>query len=306
MNIQSLDEYKDIIRLLKEKYSTSTEPLFLYRGHSDHLSYMLLPREFRINQGDNPIIRPYNQDELGVLKEYIKDSERSINTHKSWIEIAQHYGVPTRLMDLTEDEYVALFFACCDESKSFPSVWIINKPQYDKFFYSHEKSIDDKWDSEDIVEKILNDEIVDMNHGIHNDVEKYVINPYIYRPEWVDSREKNQKSWFMLWGARQDELDKILESYGSIPISTDDAVKPCDKSLLGAITVDNRYRDRILEELTTDYPKSFIYPTDDDHGVRVSDDNYNKFNPQYRKYVHGGVQIELKETNPNKNNWKEN
>lgn len=306
MNIQSLDEFKEIIRLLKIKYLSSAEPLFLYRGHSDHLSYKLLPGEFRTSQGTNSIIRPFNQDELGILNEYIKDSKRSLDTPKSWIEIAQHYGVPTRLMDLTEDEYVALYFACCDESKSFPSVWIVNKPQYDKLFYFQEKSVDAKWSSEDIVGKILNDEIVNIDHDVHNDAEKFIINPFIYRPEWVDFREKNQKSWFMLWGARQDELDKILESYGSIPISTDDTVKSCDKSWLGVITVDKRYRGHILDELEAEYPKSFIYPTDDDHGVRVNKKNYNKSNTQYRKYVHGGVQIELKDTNPNKNKWKEN
>ena len=306
MNVQSLDEYKTIIHLLKKKYTVDCEPRFLYRGHSNHVNYKLLPGVFRPKIKGNCIIRPCNQDEKGIIKEYRDISSRGLNGNKELIEIGQHYGVPTRLMDLTEDEFVALYFACSEETKSFPSVWIINETNYSRWFFSRELSVNEGLSPTEIVNKVLSDEWDDRDN-IHNDINKYVIDPFIYKPDWIDQRQINQKSWFMLWGARQDEFDDITNSDKcNVPISLDNSVGISDKSILGVITIDPNYQKSILFELEKDYSRKYIYPTDDDpEAKQVRDNNTNDNNTQYVKNDYGSVKLVLNKVHPSRQDWKE-
>ena len=48
-----------------------------------------------------------------------------------WLSVMQHYGAPTRLLDWTYSEYVALFFAIRDaEPKDAPiAIWAVNQTQ---------------------------------------------------------------------------------------------------------------------------------------------------------------------------------
>ncbi|MCR5227167.1 MAG: FRG domain-containing protein [Eubacterium sp.] len=306
MRIKSVKEYSDVIDILKDKYSISEEHRFLYRGHADHVNYKMLPGIFRTQKlEENMYIRPFNQDEKTILSEYIEKSSRGNLSYKEWLEIAQHYQVPTRQMDLTEDEYVALFFACEFKSDTYPSVWIFDESNYSKFFFQNEKAIDSSWDSTKIVEKIIKDEITERIPDSHIDANEFIMRPYTYRPEWNDRREINQKSWFMLWGASQGEFDSLVRYNSQNAISIDYSIKPKEDSILGVIEIDPMYRDHILSELSQiGYTKGFIYETDNDHGVEVKSNNFNPHNRQYEERRYGAVTITLRDVKPSKETWE--
>jgi hypothetical protein len=55
----------------------------------------------------------------------------SLEDKPSWLALAQHHGVPTRLLDFTYSPYVALYFALSNrtaqEKKKPPEVWAIDQ-----------------------------------------------------------------------------------------------------------------------------------------------------------------------------------
>ncbi|MFC2682504.1 MAG: FRG domain-containing protein, partial [Capnocytophaga leadbetteri] len=103
-NIIYIESVSDFLNEIKGIKNKSGYTLF-YRGHSDK-NYELKPSIYR----DERFIK--NEDK--IYRETIAKVPYEFNG-KSTIEslaLMQHYGVPTRILDLTTNALVALYFAC--------------------------------------------------------------------------------------------------------------------------------------------------------------------------------------------------
>ena len=107
IEIQSLAEY------MRQPMWDSDR--MIYRGVSD-VDYGLMPSIGRIKTQMPQGLQTF---EIKVLEDFRRRSvpflEEPPRSLLEWMFLAQHYGIPTRLMDWTTNPLVALYFACAAE-----------------------------------------------------------------------------------------------------------------------------------------------------------------------------------------------
>lgn len=106
-----------------------------YRGHSDD-SYLDVPSIYRKNESGK---RPYIESEHKIFREIIMKCPEyflSCNSAFEHLVIMQHYDLPTRLLDITENPLVALYFACKGGKGKVGEVIIYEVPNDEVKFYS--------------------------------------------------------------------------------------------------------------------------------------------------------------------------
>ena len=115
---------------------SSRDSTLFFRGHADP-NYTLRPsimRSIKLQKNESKL---YNN----LLIECPDDFEKC-HTHLEKLVKMQHYGLPTRLLDITRNLLVALYFACESHPDSFGELILISaKPQEIKYPQSDTVSI---------------------------------------------------------------------------------------------------------------------------------------------------------------------
>lgn len=124
--IKSLKDYVGTIIDLKNYKNNH----IYYRGHSKW-NYLLKPSIYR-EENKNILL---NEDKL--FRDIIASKPHFFNDCTTTLEKLvkmQHHGLPTRLLDLTDNPLIALFFSCNSNNEHHGEISIFNVPEY-KFKY---------------------------------------------------------------------------------------------------------------------------------------------------------------------------
>lgn len=196
-----------------------------FRGHSDYKKYKAEPSIFR---------KPHlKENEETLIQEAMIRCPIELPSSLAFIEILvrlQHYGLPTRLLDLTSNALVALYFACREKEKTEGEVLVFDIPNDQiKFHDSDTVSVISniaKRSKEFNLSKYPvdhdafnnNEEIGRLLHDIKRDKPAFL--PIIKRPDLErviavrtrldNARITRQEGAFLLFGMQGDKLKPAL------------------------------------------------------------------------------------------------
>lgn len=218
--IHNISEFLGVLNRYKNEFSTTSHnDNFMFRGMST-ASWKLLPgifREYSKPETTSDVVsqkqyrKMYRSNESEILAHFRKEASGfltniSQNDDFTWLQYAQHYGVPTRLLDFTANPLVALYFSCQSESKDDSVVWIININNFQR--WSHDEDICKSTNTREIViDRIMCEMRGDFIHMENSKRPPLKERPLFFLPPYIDQRMSAQASRFMLWGTNQFALE---------------------------------------------------------------------------------------------------
>ena len=274
MIIKNLTEYINAIEQLKKSYTyelTSSggektgyneirTPEFIYRGQGNYKKNLLIPGVFRWTRGSDGVdLGEYSQLEHNILADFISDGCRyimdvSTSDLVAWLEIAQHFGAPTRLLDFTENPLVALYFACSNQMDTNASVWIVNESAYNESFFK--TPILFPTQTNQLISEISNSEIMKRQGQAGECCSEY---PVIYRPAYREERMSAQSSVFMLWGKQRIPLTDMVSPEHHMSFTQEPENKK--NGILCYLEIPKNSKKQILSQLSElGVNEKFIFP----------------------------------------------
>ncbi|MBI1926510.1 FRG domain-containing protein [Candidatus Poribacteria bacterium] len=117
--------FSDLHALLREQYYTLQQGAWIFRGHS-HLDYQLVPSVGRLRHTSRSRAK-LERSLLAMFERSALPYLTSTPRNKwEWLSLAQHHGLPTRLLDWTFNPLVALYFAVEDNPDQDAVVFALN------------------------------------------------------------------------------------------------------------------------------------------------------------------------------------
>ncbi len=211
VKINSIQDYLDAIEIYTEKLNFLQDKT-LFRGMTD-CTHELLPKVYTKNCENNSL--KYTVGENDILQNFMKKSYSFLDMpprdddYQKWITIAQHYGIPTRILDWTEGCLVSLFFAVNKANANKDGiVWALNPTRYKNWFLSNDEVCRQDRIVQDggVTVKLLS--YRNINSAFADEETGYQY-PYFYYPFFIDERMKTQQSVFMVWGNEKYSLDEL-------------------------------------------------------------------------------------------------
>jgi FRG domain-containing protein len=187
--------------------AVTKDELFWFRGHA-RTSWKLVPMALRYKS------KAERERALALISEFKRVAEIKLprppqyDEELKWIQIARHFGLPTRLLDWTESATAALFFAC-EDSECDGFVFVLNPTELNRLSYSQKPRI---------LDANLDRKEIDRYLKLDAKYRAAGKNPIAINPVWNSERLILQRGVFTLHGSKFDLSGKEIPSLVALPI----------------------------------------------------------------------------------------
>ena len=201
--IETLSDYTAVLGDV-----VSSADTFWFRGHSDY-SWTLAPSALRYQT------KPDRDSALTLVTDFKRIAEIKLprpplhDEELKWVQIARHYGLPTRLLDWTENALIALYFSCGTPATD-GMVYVLNPVDLNRYGDLTMTRILNPHQDATVISQYLTLDGVEDKNGLPT----VAINPV-----WNSERIMTQRGTFTLHGSRHFTLtQETAPSLVGVPI----------------------------------------------------------------------------------------
>ena len=179
---------------------------YIYRGLSD-FSYTLETSLIRLG---GPFVQ-LEQHLLRNFKKYAYNAHPQGTSDWHWLALAQHHGLPTRLLDWTYSPYAALHFATVniDKFKTDGVIWAMNYGKVNNHLPQQPRSVIERVGSQSFTSEMLQQSYASLN-ALTEEKEEFVV---IFESASLDARIVNQYALFSLMSSADGILSEWLAKH---------------------------------------------------------------------------------------------
>lgn len=265
INVKSVSDFittiTDTIKTDKQSDEVYSRNEYLFRGQSNE-KYSLVPSLGRLGSGHSDIYF-VERNMISMARRKLPSVFTNDLQPLELLGLLQHYGIPTRLLDITENALVALYFACIENHDKNGEVFIFKNDKRDVSDYpidyaiaeSYKYARPSSWSLKLFYKEVINQPYFGEQRTLFEEkdekagalwVEQCCQKPIFTYAPLRSARQQMQSGRYIIF---PNKINHVSDTEPGTFLSR---IQPMDKNeecIIGRIVIPSEYKQNMLREM---------------------------------------------------------